>query len=100
MRDETTLRWLEDFQGHQGLDDLHHCDALQLQSETYLKLLVTEPPVTLTVKKPIPGRTTSKNPHLKRRYLTYQVDIVPRNIAFRILVCLVDLALRKILSEY
>lgn len=85
LRDETTLRWLEDWLDHQGLDDLHHCDALRVSSTEYLNRLFKEPPVLLHIRKPIPGRTTNKNPYLQRRYFQYDVEIVPRQIGLRIL---------------
>lgn len=86
LRDETTTRWLEAFLGHEGLDDLHHCDALRVPSDEYITQLLNEPPVTLNINKPIPGRTTNSNPYLKRRYFSYDVDIVPRTIGLRVLV--------------
>lgn len=86
LRDETTVRWLEDWLGHQGLDDLHHCDALLVSSENYMDALLKEPAILLQIKKPIPGRTNNKNPYLKRRYLSYDVEINPRSLARRILV--------------
>lgn len=86
LRDETTRRWLEEWQGHSGLYDLHHCDALRVRSADYLAGLLRAPVETLQIKKPIPGRTTRKNPYLKRRYFTYSVDIVPRKLALRVLV--------------
>ena len=86
LRDETTLHWLEDFLDHHGLDDLHHCDALRLPSTEYLTRLLKEPPIELLIRKPIQGRTTNKNPYIKRRYYEYNVDIVPRKIGRRVLV--------------
>ena len=86
LRDETTVNWLEDWLDHQGLDDLHHCDALNVSSEQYFESLLNEPNVTLQIHKPIPGRTNNKNPYLKRRYFTYDVEINPRALARRILV--------------
>lgn len=86
LRDETTLRWLEDWLGHYGLDDLHDCDALNVSSDEYFISLLKEPPITLEIKKPIPGRTTNVNPYIKRRYFCYDVEINPRSIAHRIMV--------------
>lgn len=86
LRDETTVRWLEDFLGHNGLDDLHHCDALNVSSQNYLSSLLKEPTVVLQIKKPIPGRTNNTNPYITRRYFCYDVEIVPRNIARRVMV--------------
>lgn len=86
LRDETTVNWLSEFQGHEGLFDLHCCDALKLQSEEYLKSLFNEKTVKWLVKKPIPGRTGSTNPYLKRRYFEYEVDIVPSRLGRRIVV--------------
>lgn len=86
LRDETTLRWLQEFLDQQGLDDLHHCDALKCGSEEYLTALFKQPPIVFEIKKPIPGRTNSNNPYLKRRYFTYDVEIVPRKLGLRILV--------------
>ncbi|CAN8069751.1 unnamed protein product [Agarophyton chilense] len=85
LRDETTVRWLEEWLGHHGLDDLHHCDALKVPSEQYWTSLLEAPAENYEIKKPIPGRTTRKNPYIKRRYFTYEVEIVPRMLARRIL---------------
>lgn len=85
LRDETTVRWLEQWLDHHGLDDLHHCDALKVRSEHYLSALLEAPSETLLVKKPIPGRTSRNNPYIKRRYFSYKVHIVPRLLARRIL---------------
>lgn len=90
LRDETTANWLEDWLDHKGLYDLHHCDALRVRSEEYLKRLFKEPPVTLKIKQPIPGRTTRKNPYIQRRYFTYDVEIVPKKIGMRVLVRCLD----------
>lgn len=86
LRDETTVRWLEEWLGHHGLDNLHHCDALQTKSDDYLTRTFKEPPVVLQIKKPIPGRTSRDNPFMKRRYFCYDVEIVPQKLALRILV--------------
>lgn len=101
LRDETTVRWLEEFEGHYGLDDLHHCDALKVSSEIYLKKMLREAPIVITVKKPIPGRTTNTNPYIKRKYFTYDVEIVPRHIARRIFVsfCVVPQSRLSLSSE-
>lgn len=86
LRDETTVNWLEDFLDHNGLDDLHACDALRCSSDEYLTRLLQEPPITLQIKKPIPGRTNNKNPYIQRRYFTYDVEIIPRKLGLRIMV--------------
>lgn len=85
LRDETTVNWLEDFLDHNGLDDLHACDALRCSSDEYLTRLLKEPPIVLEIKKPIPGRTNNKNPYIQRRYFTYDVEIIPRKLALRVL---------------
>ncbi|PXF45655.1 hypothetical protein BWQ96_04559 [Gracilariopsis chorda] len=92
LRDETTVRWLEDWLDHHGLDDLHHCDALKVRSEQYLSALLEAPSETLLVKKPIPGRTSRNNPYIKRRYFSYNVHIVPRLLARRILAARTQIA--------
>lgn len=87
MRDETTANWLQEFLDHNGLHDLHACDAFRVSTCEYLTALFGAPLETITVHKPIPGRTTNPNPYLKKRYLTYDVDITPRTLAMRVLVC-------------
>ncbi|KAI0567699.1 hypothetical protein FGB62_1g12 [Gracilaria domingensis] len=93
LRDETTVRWLQEWFGHHGLDDLHHCDALKVPSEKYWASLLAAPTENYVIKKPIPGRTSRPNPYIKRRYFTYEVEIVPRMLARRIL------AARRQISE-
>lgn len=89
MRDQTTADWLEDFEGHTGLHDFHACDGLRIPSTEYLTKLFQAPPETITIHKPIPGRTTNPNPYLKRRYFSYDVTINPRILAKRVLVSLI-----------
>lgn len=90
LRDETNARWLEAFLNPNvtgsGLYDVHACNILQYPSNDYLKRLLHAPKEKLVINKPIPGRTNNKNPYIKRRYFTYEVDIEPDKIARRVMV--------------
>lgn len=92
LRDETTALWLDRFFGG-GQEDLHAADALRsasgarISSGPQLRALFRAPCETILVRKPVMGRggATSRNPHIRARFVEYDVDIDPRALARRLL---------------
>ena len=96
-RDRVTAGWIERFLDHDGLERFHGIRGMKTEWTEYLIEMydtdMEEIVVSLKKRGNGQGGWSKNNPYLQARWFNYTVDIVPRDLAERLL------ELRKALSE-